>query len=522
MKKIVIKNIRNIGQLSFELPSPGLHVLTGKNGTGKTTLMTCISRICNNNAYRVGFPSSSSDSLDVFSGSISYIIDSDCVKYTRRLSGEWRPDTKNSGVLHDFGYPQVFNITTKNERLFTQDVINPRRHQGPDVWINEKLNTIFDTAKFSPMVRFTTGDLRGGPGILADNRRRNTAYAIPLANNKYYTEQNFSFGEIVMINLLYNVKNAMNGSFILIDELEMALHPSAQIRLLSCLRDIAHEKGLTILISTHSSSIIKAEKSVIFLEQGSENLIDVLYNCPPAKAIGAIGMREDTNPDIIILVEDSMAKSLFYALEQQYLALQNEENYLDIRILEIGGFQNVVHFYIETENYLFYDNVYIAAFMDKDVETDIVPYPQFGNQSLIRQYNENSAYLHFLPYTPEVLLVKTFYTSKRELLRQLSSIYNNQQLQYSTPETLDFASYESPLPEYQNSAEYNAHIEARGAFRKKCKVESERIAQALADQINQSIEEIYRFVFKFSIENIDDNELNIRARLASTIKRLRR
>lgn len=67
-------------------------------------------------------------------------------------------------------------------------------------------------------------------------------------------------------------------------------------------------------------------------------MINIIYKCPPAKAISAIGMREDTNPDIIILVEDSVATSLFFALKQRYITLQNEVNYLDIRILEIGGF----------------------------------------------------------------------------------------------------------------------------------------------------------------------------------------
>lgn len=522
MKKITIENIRNISRLVFEMPSPGLHVLTGKNGMGKTTLFTCISRICNSNAYRLGFPTSTNDSLDVFSGSIVYTVDDNSVKYTRRTSGEWRPNKRNTTVFQEFGYPAIINITTKDKRIFSQDIIIPRRNKAPDAWLNEKLNLIFDTTKFAGMIRITTGDLRGGRGNETENQRRNTAYAIPLANNKYYTEQNFSFGEIVMINLLYDIKNAVNGSLILIDELELALHPSAQIRLISCLKELAKDKGLTILISTHSSSIIKAEKSVIFLEQDNQNIVNVIYSCPPAKAIGAIGMREDTNPDIIVLVEDDMAKSLFNALKQKYFTLQAEDNFLDIRVLEIGGFQNVVHFYVEANNYIFYDNVYVVAYMDKDVETDIIPYAQYGNQEVIEQYNNNSSYLHFLPYTPEVFLVKTFYNKKMELLRSLSDIYDNQQLRYSATEIFDFNEYESTLPVFASQNDYNRCIERRGAFRKRCKKEAERIAKLLADQVNQSVEEIYRLTFKVAVDNISENELNIRNLLAPTMKRLRR
>lgn len=243
---------------------------------------------------------------------------------------------------------------------------------------------------------------------------------------------------------------------------------------------------------------------------------------PPAKAIGAIGMREDTNPDIIVLVEDIMAKSLFHALMQKYISLQGEASFLDVRILPIGGFQNVANFYVETDNYIFYDNVYVAAFLDKDVETDIIPYSEYGNQSTIHIYNENSQYFHFLPYTPEVLLVKAFYNFKTRLLRELSLTYSNQQLSYSTSVQFDFDEYEAPLPDFQSQDEYNSCIQQRGAFRAKCKDEAERISSVLADQINQSKDELYRVVFKFAVEYVISDQIDIRQILSSTMKRIRR
>lgn len=522
VKNILIENIKNIRQLSFDIPNPGLHILTGTNGSGKTTLFTCISRICNNNAYRLGFTTSDAEILDVFSGSITYSNENGSVKYWKRDNGEWRPNIRNSMVFLEFGYPQIINITTKNERLFIQERITPRNRLAPDLWLNSKLNSIFDTTKFNSMIRITTGDLRRGRGHDAVSRRRNTAYAIPVGDNQYYTEKNFSFGEIVLINLLYDVKNAMNGALILIDELELALHPAAQIRLISVLKELAAEKGLTILISTHSSSIIKSQKNVLFLDVLENGNVDVIYDCPPAKAIGAIGMREDTNPDIIVLVEDKMARSLFYALKQKYSILQNESNYLDIRILELGGFSNIIHFYDEANNYIFYDNVYVVAYMDKDVETDIVPYPQFGNRETIRCYNENSQYLRFLPYTPEVLLIKMLYENKSDLLRKLISEYDNQQLQYDLQEQFNFTLYEAAFPDFNSQEKYNQFIAQRGAFRSLCKKEAERIVELLADQVNQSSDEIYRFIFKIAVDKFEENgAINTRQLLAPTMKRLR-
>lgn len=522
MKKIKIENIKNLKSMEFVVPAPGLYVLTGKNGSGKTTLFTCLSRICNSNAYRSGFPSTSNNpDYDVFAGSISYIVDDNIVKYSRRTNGEWRPNVRNSNVFSEFGYPMVVNITTKNERVFSQEVIKPRRRgNNTDSWLNEKLNQIFETNKFDTMIKITTGDLRRGRATNVDARRRNIAYAIPIPNNKFYTELNFSFGEIVMINLLHDIKSASNGSLILIDELELALHPSAQIKLVTILRELAKDKGLTILISTHSSSIIKAERSVTFFETLQTGEVKIIYNCPPAKAIGAIGMREDTDPDIVVLVEDNMARALFFVLMQRYKQLCAESNYLDIRILEIGGYDNVINFYIEAKNYIFYDNTFLSAFLDKDVETDIISYRQFSNQSTIANFNSNRKYMHFLPYTPEVLLAKALYCYKEEVLEMLISDYANQQLNYNMENSLDFANYETDLPQFNDQDTYNAYIKKRGDFRDKCKKCVKMLASEISAQINISCDEIYRKIFKLAADKLIDDD-TIRVLLAPTMKRIK-
>ncbi len=86
-KKIIIDNIRNINHMEFDVPSKGVHIITGENGVGKTTLFTCLSRICNNNAYRIGFPTTNINNFDEYKGSIKYCVDDEIVTYSRRQSG---------------------------------------------------------------------------------------------------------------------------------------------------------------------------------------------------------------------------------------------------------------------------------------------------------------------------------------------------------------------------------------------------------------------------------------------------
>ena len=73
-RKIIISQIRNINYMEFKLPGEGVHIITGENGVGKTTLFTCLSRICNNNAYRTGFLTTNLSNYDKYMGSISYFV----------------------------------------------------------------------------------------------------------------------------------------------------------------------------------------------------------------------------------------------------------------------------------------------------------------------------------------------------------------------------------------------------------------------------------------------------------------
>lgn len=51
MKKIRIENVKNITYMEFDIPNPGVYLLTGSNGSGKTTLLTALHRLGFGNAF---------------------------------------------------------------------------------------------------------------------------------------------------------------------------------------------------------------------------------------------------------------------------------------------------------------------------------------------------------------------------------------------------------------------------------------------------------------------------------------
>lgn len=59
IEKILIENTKGIRKLEFTLPElSGVYLIVGANGTGKTTLLTCLDRLCNPLAFSKGFEAS--------------------------------------------------------------------------------------------------------------------------------------------------------------------------------------------------------------------------------------------------------------------------------------------------------------------------------------------------------------------------------------------------------------------------------------------------------------------------------
>lgn len=103
MRRIIIKNTKNIKQLTFDIPNDnGVYLLVGANGAGKTTLLTCLDRICNPYAFATNFTSANNtNNIDQYSASsIEYITEHAHIKF-RKGTRRWActPRTNSSPLL---------------------------------------------------------------------------------------------------------------------------------------------------------------------------------------------------------------------------------------------------------------------------------------------------------------------------------------------------------------------------------------------------------------------------------------
>lgn len=427
MRTIKIRDIKHIKSLDFKIPSKaGVYVLTGSNGSGKTTLLACLLRIGRYRAFQDYFKIGSGR-LDQFRGSITYSIEGKSVSY--QYTGErWPPrPRKNSAILSQFGFPNIRFLPATGNRLFIHgDNIQPSDFKPVKQALKDNMEHLLESSKFQNLRFVQTGSIRG-PG--SGSQRWKRAYVIKNEQNQYYSEKNFSLGEILILNTLLLIEDVPDSSMLLIDELEMALHPRVQIKLLRYLEKIAKERKFIIILSTHSSSLIKAANNLIYLENNGKGKITTHYNCFPAKVLNEIAIEEDIQPDYLFLVEDTMAELLLKEMLNYYFYTEQISWRPVCKVLPIGGYPQVLDFAHKTHGYLFNARIGQHIFLDKDVEDERKELKEKGNnrtkseQHKFEQFEQLETRTNYLPVTPELGLWDWIKTQSETIQVAISDHY---------------------------------------------------------------------------------------------------
>jgi ABC-type lipoprotein export system ATPase subunit len=412
--KLTVRKLKNIDQLEFEIPGPGAYLLTGSNGVGKTSLLTCISRLRNSWAFQRGFRSSFHPSLDSHRGaSVRYDINGDSVTYTY-IEERWAPLPRRKGrLLADCGYPDVKFIAADAARVQPkEESFSPRSVRLTDLRLRAAMNAIFNTSRFDELCYISLD--RGG---------RNRAYVIRQMqlgkSTMYFSEKNFSLGELCVLKLLLSLDDIAANSLILIDELELAVHPRAQTNLFQHLSEFSKEKNLTIIFSTHSVTLIKntQREQVLFL-QNTNGIVTCIKGCYPTFALGQITSGEELAPDCVVYVEDDSAKKCVEAMLQLYRReMKPQVAQPTVVVAPLGGFRQILEF-LDKGPQLFPNSTKVKALLDEDVKTEsLIDYTSRADHSMLGLFQRLTTSVGYLPWTPESGFI--------ELVRQNQVLHEN-------------------------------------------------------------------------------------------------
>ena len=399
-RSISIKNTKGIKNFCFTFPDQNdVYLLVGPNGIGKTTLLTCMDRICNPYAFARGFsrPRNVAGYDEYINSEIQYNVDDICVNFRKsKLKWAATPRKDNAELLKSFGYSNSVFIKADSKRIdATQDEIEKGSVKPADHNIIQTLNTIFETDKYNNLKKLKVTHGRGKPS---------TFFNIIKDGTNYYTEKRFSTGELAILHLIQSIENAADGSIVLLDEAEIALHPRVQINLLNYLKEKAVEKEITVFISTHSPTMIKATnpKQILMLDSDKNGTISLHTPCYPARALGRIDYEESNIFDYIFFVEDDMARSFLKKLVNRYIALVPKHSTALTSIIPVGGFYETARMAVNTNNQLFGKSK-VFAFLDTDAFQDLEHKPKFSE---LYNKNNNKDLIKDLTITPELKFIE--------------------------------------------------------------------------------------------------------------------
>lgn len=135
-----------------------------------------------------------------------------------------------------------------------------------------------------------------------------------------YSEAYAGSGEFAVVSLVHKVMSAAKGSLILLDEPEVSLHPNAQKKLIEFLKERAKIERHQIVISTHSTEIIKElpdEAIKLFYEDPITSKINIANNISKYNAFNKLGYDYTK---VVVYVEDKLAQKIIeHAIENTTL-----------------------------------------------------------------------------------------------------------------------------------------------------------------------------------------------------------
>lgn len=332
--KMHISHVKCIDDLTFEIPvEKGLYAITGKNGSGKSTIATCAASLFFQMRMQLYFGATEPNASITFEkdgATRSWKYDGS--KWIQAQSGDMNIKGFYEGSLI-FGNRFKDTTLTKVQKVLTVDTNNLvvandfiRKNLGLILQGNEDY---YEKLYYLPK---SHSDFDGYVFYYEKNGRRISQFHMS-------TGENLLISVLNSINLRNNDRASLAKPCVLfLDEIELALHPSSLKRLLNFLEDMSNRYNYAIYFSTHSIELIGAIKpeNIFYVERHSDNSIEILNPCYPAYATRIL--YDHSGFDNVILVEDDLATSFIKCI----LRDENLQRNRMIHVLPCGGYTNVL------------------------------------------------------------------------------------------------------------------------------------------------------------------------------------
>lgn len=373
MLEVKIEKLKGIEKIDLCLPfEKGLFAVCGENGVGKSTIFTVLSKL-------------------VYKGALTSYFRNEGhaqTKITFKLEGNTNTWTKSLNWTRDDEDDEI-----KLNGFFEGSLIYGNRFSDAD---KKLLSNVRELKKKPDLLKDAEDFVIENLGSILRNdidyyqglkviKNKKIAEKFRFKNIPYFwnreeeliSQMSMSSGEYLLISLLHFINqrlkytkknNVDNLSLIILDEMELALHPSSQNRLAKFLKELSNRYNFCIYFATHSVQIINQlpPSSIFFLEALYNNTIQVVNPCYPAFATRS--MYAPDGFDFIFLVEDNLAKKI---IENCLKGRDVNTSSMLFKVLPCGGWEKTLELQREFQlSGLAGHNSTIISILDGDIEAD--------------------------------------------------------------------------------------------------------------------------------------------------------
>lgn len=364
--KMKIKNIKSIKDFELDIPlMQGLYALTGENGSGKSTIISCAATSFYNPLM-----------YEYFGAPRDSRIEFECNGRTRIISsngGRWFSAQGNLGIAGFFEGSLMYGNRFKDvdfSRIKTLAYPNRNNLLPASEFVKENFGSILhdDSSFYKDLFVLK-------PNAIKEYKLLKVSYYYEI-NGRLVNQLTMSTGENLLISILHSLEMRVEKenyshipTLILLDEIELALHSSALRRLIYFLEKLSTKHNFAFLFSTHSIELIRSidPQNIFYLQRHVDDKLEVVNPCYPVYATRNL---ESSNygHDYIIMVEDNLAKSIVEKILYKKQLLGNKR----VLVIPIGGWNQVLRFAYDTiRSNLTLSTTKIIIVLDRDIKDQV-------------------------------------------------------------------------------------------------------------------------------------------------------
>lgn len=228
----------------------------------------------------------------------------------------------------------------------------------------------------------------------------------------HYTSFNSASGEDVLLSILTQILAAPQKSLILIDEIEVGLHPKIQRRLMDVLYMVSKEEHKQFIITSHSYAILDSvpAESRLFIEA---NAADCRCMNGSTTYETLTRMDSETFPVATVYVEDEESRMILERAVSEITTTNVGFGRL-IRVVVIGSADKTYNYFLTRKDSRQHEpnTSKPACVLDGDMETTIV-------DGHLKYPPQDGLFFHYSNMAPEKMLLREYLTN-----------YPNTNLQY--------------------------------------------------------------------------------------------